>query len=207
MRTGIILAAGDATRLPNKPLLPLRNCQPVITSGIHLLRRSGCGRVVVVVPNESPLQAILSVFPGTTGLTFVEQFTANGVADALRTVLPHVGLDDELIVTFCDNVFTDEEVVPESPVEQGPFAAVRRLEPRIAYHLDKWVDNEWVYRSVTGVDACLAGWYRIFGHNLQEATPDRNGIEFLNAIGADAHFVDLPWWDIGTPAMYKEYWA
>ena len=79
MIKGIVLAGGQATRLPNKPLLPLKNGKPVITSGIDLLLRSDIKDIRVIVPPDSVIPAILDYTYSSTYFKYVIQRAALGV--------------------------------------------------------------------------------------------------------------------------------
>lgn len=198
---GVMLAAGGSTRLPNKALLPIKNGKPCIVSGLELLERS-CQRVHVVT---SPPSCIPSVIEGMSeygmldslgNYDVVYQERALGVVDALRCL--RFGLDDIVVVTFCDNVFDDHEVVPLRPLL--PYASVRKVEGALDGHDgERWVDRsskpEWK----------LAGWFV-----LRQVHIDIGGttsVDFLNRIEAKPVAMPYEWHDIGTMDAYKEYWA
>ena len=70
---GIVLAGGEATRLPNKPLLPMIDGQPVIRSSIDLFKRSNIEEIITVVPPASPIPAVIkeggfTIQPKPTGV-------------------------------------------------------------------------------------------------------------------------------------------
>lgn len=201
MLHGIMLAAGESTRLPNKALLPIAGGMPCIMSGLGLLKRSGAQRITIVISPDSCIPQVLKGLYDDS-LEYVVQPKALGVPDALSQ-LKGISDDDTLMVTFCDNVFVEEECIPWGIC---PSAAVREMSPS-NHQLDGWtkVNKCWVLRTYY-TPLKLAGWYVIKGEHLLMVESPESSIVFLNSIEAEAMFINHPWWDIGTMNSYKEYW-
>jgi len=205
MRTGIVLAGGEATRLPNKPLLPLVSGKPAITSSIDLCLRSGAKTTVVVVPPQSVIPMVLKSH-GYDNLIYALQRVPVGVVNAIRLGIEAVSGVDRFIVSFCDNVFPDDEVVPDLAADA--YASIREQPGAQAIHLDRFLAGIWVDRKNPHLEAqCLAGWYVLPRRWPMEATSTLSSVEFLNTMKAQG--VVMPkdgWYDIGTVDSYYAYW-
>lgn len=196
MRAGLMLAAGESSRLPNKALLPLRNQKPVITSGIDMLLRSGCHVIVVVLSPESLLSRILRALYPQHNFIFRYQDVPTGVGGALAAAKEACAPFDDVVVTFCDNVFDEREAARGT----APCASVRRISGR---ELDGHLQGMWLHRDQNPLQK-LAGWYILNPDHLDTTIMD--SIDFLNSIQASAVNMDYPWYDIGTLDAYQEYW-
>jgi hypothetical protein len=201
-RHGIILAAGDASRLPDKPLLPLRDGRPAICSGIDLLLRSDCNEVTVVTQPRSVIPRVLA--RNFSGLRFAVQQQPVGVMDAICCGLPHSECD--ALVTFCDNVFEESESVPKHLFRH---ASVRTIaSPGARAQLDYW-DGGWRVRrdNLSSSALCFAGWMVMPSRKLWCC---RSGslIQCFNEHDVQpVHVHNKQWWDSGTPETYRNYWG
>lgn len=207
MRVGVMLAAGESTRLPNKALLPTRDGTLVIESGLRMLRRSGVERIVVVVRRASFLKQVLDP-RGWTRLEYVTQDPGRrpGVPGAIRAATQLLEPDDEMVVTFCDNVFSYAECV--EPSMRGPVASVRRRPPVEATGLDWHDGTQWQERREHDSFAdVLAGWYLLRAGDVLsfDWSGDLSSVDMLNRLKARAHRTDLPWHDVGTEESYRRY--
>lgn len=211
-RVGIMLAAGEATRLPNKALLPQKGTGIIIESGLNMLKRSGCDEIIVVIAPNSMLPTVLE-----SRAVFVKYVWQSqdrpGVIGALREGFAKVGdKHDEVIVTFCDNVFTRAEVVPPFNYSyehtKRSIASVRMLADED--QLD-WYDvttGKWMARSYPGVKprATFAGWLGLDHETAKSDLSKYNTlIDFMNGASIKPHRVDKPWADCGTEHSYLKY--
>lgn len=201
-RIGIMLAGGEASRLPNKPLLPTIGRRMVIESGLGMLWRSGCQRVVVVVRPRSFLPDVMTAMGIAERLDFVEQYDPGVIGAVKNGAAPLTA--DQYLVTFCDNIFDTRETVDESL--RGCHAAVRRVDNN--HELDGWSSEDLRWRDRRDEpDIKLAGWY-LLPTNINWAQMDcaMPSTWFLNAIDAKPVLcVSEGWHDVGTEASYLEY--
>lgn len=201
---GILLAGGNATRLPNKVLLPQRDGRPVCFAGLDYLLRHGADPVHVVVPPSSVVVDVIAEHYPDANLNFIYQPEARGVGDAINLVSARDGL---AMITMADNIYPPSEVVPSA----GPYAVVRRVAAWRLPHLVRLTDERpdalgqarppELTRTGPGRRALTSPWLiAIGGKQLSpEGWPDLNG----------ARFIELPaagWWDIGEPNLYAAYW-
>lgn len=205
---GIVLAGGDATRLPNKALLPTRHGGVIIESGLKLLRRSNASDVVVVQAPNRLIERVLHM-KGWTDLSFTEQAGANGVANAIR--VGFAALPEEVhtaAVVFCDNIYHNCEAVPFTMANDAPVVSTRRVAYPACASLDWWdsTREQWAYRDTSTQDKdCIAGWYVMTREHAAQARDDESSVMFLNRIGARPVKMNEGWWDVGTVESYLDY--
>lgn len=209
MRVGVMLAAGEASRLPNKPLLPTRDRNSiVIESGLRLLSASGCGRLVVVERKDSLLRHVLH---RRRWLCEHLTQTNNGVVGAILQAADICSDEDELIVTFCDNIHPHGSRVPLWKSE-GRRASVRQVSNA---QLDVWSDDmgKWADRSQKKEgDWSFAGWLAVPATALRDAQEDVSMVSLLNYLEFDPVQLNdgtawhgTAWHDVGTVESYEEY--
>lgn len=210
---GVMLAAGEATRLPYKALLPLRDGHCIaIESGLDLLYKT-CARVVVVVRGDDSMIPRILWLRRWKALEYCVQ-RGDGVVAALATARQHflhTGTDlsrSTAYVTFCDNVFTNGERLPEK-IDRS-CAAVRCLPKPAMTHLDGWRDGAGWVRRDQQPELALAGWYALKGGSMPTHDyASMSSVQYLNAVAAQPHACDeeRTWWDIGTVESYAAYMA
>lgn len=194
MRLGVVLAAGDSTRLPGKLLLPTRD-GAVTKSAVDFCRRSGCCSVTAIVRAiGSPVWTYLARACGVE--SFVEQPVALGVTHALSLVRVRA---DEVLVTFADNVYGDAIALEECG------ASVRAVVAPNADQLDGWDGRKWVDRSQIPF-LKFAGWWLASQEMLKAVARHTSLMGAFNELGVKPVQVDGPWWDIGTSEAFDYYW-
>jgi NDP-sugar pyrophosphorylase family protein len=208
-RIGVILAAGEATRLPNKALLPTRrDGELVVESALGLLLRSACSRVLIVVRARSILPVVLKR-RRRYGCSYVNQPSTPlhaGVGGAIRAAASDCDEDDQMLITFCDNIFDETECVPSGL--PGPLASVRQVLTQRCRQLDGHRDGRWTPREdLRDEDPRLAGWYLLPADRVRSSSAaTTGGIDLLNELGASAYVVQgHEWHDVGTEDTYEEY--
>ena len=189
---GIMLAAGKATRLPNKALLPVKD-GIAIESGLRFLTRN-CDDVVVV---ESPNMVISNVLD-MRGWDFdsIIQAEPTGPQNAIQDVVDCLEYP-RYLVAFCDNIYTENEF---HNVDVGNYASVRECDND---ELDGYEDGQWISRENNpglkfGGWLCFESW-GTGGHM------GNSMLGCMNANGFQPVIRHEPWWDIGTIKSYKEY--
>ena len=207
MNRGIVLAGGNATRLPNKPLLPLHNGKPAVTSGIDLLLRSGITVIDIVVTPNSPIPSILRKYY-ELNFRFIEQRGALGVPLAISQVLPMSAPQtyDKFIIVYCDNVYGSKQRIPLHPwVGHSTIEIIDEIK---AGALSRYSDGFWREGYCEDdCSTCIAGWMCLDLSSLILAHHYQTTIEFLNVIKAKPiPIIDSSWWDIGTLETYTDYW-
>lgn len=182
-RLGVVLAAGDSTRLPNKCLLPMRSGF-VLQSAVEFLRGQ-CDEVYCVV-KPGPVEVVVKrIYPS---MRLVYQKTAQGVHHALHRVNRY-----NLVVAFSDCIYHPAETVPDT------CKAIASIRPSVG-NLDVWATDHWADRGTPGIP--FLGWMFV----PQIPNGDLDTVGLLNALGASPYSVKLPCWDIGTPEAYERYW-
>lgn len=197
---GIVLAGGAATRLPNKILLPMRDGEPVIMSGIDYLYRHGCEEIRVVLPPNSPVVDIVETLrDDSAGVAYVYQAEATGVGDAIRLACPE---HEPAMIVMGDNVYPENETF-ESPGMS--CVAVRPVPAWRMPHLVRWSDRMGAFTrgGAFGRMALTTPW--VLGNGWQNEIAPGEAWRGLNRYRR----VEMPaqgWWDIGTPELYAAYW-
>lgn len=206
---GIVLAGGLATRLPNKPLLPLRSGKPVITSSLDLFVRSGVKKTIVVITPNSVIPYVLggTHYDGMI-LEYATQTEATGVPHAMTHAVVGREKDETYVMSCCDNVYGLKEKI--ETLSQPPCVNVRCESPSKAIHLAKCnvVDWRWFNDPYDFNRPCVAGWMIFKQCHIMQAKPGMITVDFLNLIGAQPITIseDYEWWDVGTPETYFAYW-
>ena len=181
----VILAAGDATRMPNKMMLATPSGKPVIESSVALACRSGFVPTIVIKP-----RSVVQQYIGMRA-RYVTQETATGVIDAIK--LAYTGGD--LYVLAGDNIYPDMELMRRD----YSFAQVRRV---MNDQLDGWVPRRWVSRR-SSPEFKYAGYCF-----LKE--PIKWGFDLIETFNLnDVRPISVPsdgWSDVGTEDTYKEMW-
>ena len=181
---GIVLAAGSATRMPNKALMPIAGGRLAIESSLEFLRGLN---TTVVVSKDSLIPHVLKM-RGWKHLQYAVQPEPKGVVDAIKRV------EFELAcVTFCDNVYSMFEPRPHSPV------ATIRCSPNT--DLDWHDGRQWCSRPKPESALAFAGWCVVQQHMLVRESL----IECFNICNVQPQLVEEPWWDIGTTSEYERY--
>lgn len=198
---GVVLAGGAATRLPNKPLLPLRNGRPAVFSSIDLFRRSGIGDIVVVVPP-------LSVIPNVVGseVSYAIQREPLGVPHAVSVAIDRdLPGDTYVAVSCCDNVYSEK-----SQVVTSRYATVAdNLPPYKAASLSGYECGKYKERVFSGT--YIAGWFCAEASAWLAARPNQRTVDWLNEQAIKPSVMNKDeqedWWDIGTQDTYLRYWS
>ena len=203
MNYGLVLAGGLATRLPNKPLLPMRNHEPVIISSIDFLKRSDIKDISVVVPSNSMIPLILKSY--CLELSYIEQHSPLGVPKAI-SLFPHsLEAGDNLIIVYSDNIYPDD-IIADTSVCSGSYHSIITIDDPVKNHqLSKYSNGQWLQESAS--PHCIAGYMSLSDSALEIAHQFKETTTFLNTISADPiRLMTDKWWDIGTVATYREYW-
>lgn len=197
MRLGIVLAGGDATRLPNKALLPLRNGLPMITSAIELCVRNNCtGAPLMIVRPDSLILSVLHTWQ--YNVCYREQIEPRGLIDAIRIATRSCVPGEEYLITFCDNYYDRNELIPATA--KPPCVAVRDVKEGHGKDLG-------TYRGKT-----IAGWLLLDQSSLRTVsdcclnTKLEDWLETMDAQSIEMSS-NLEWWDLGTKETYQNYWV
>jgi hypothetical protein len=208
--TGIILAGGRSTRLPNKALLPKHNGRPLITSSVDYLVYNDVKKIVVVEAEESLIRYVLQKLYPQVQFQFVCDNYA-GIPAAISMVGQECA-DNSYAICCCDNLYPAERTIPAN-IDQ-PYAVVRQVSPNDAKHLAKWVEGPqftgWVDRHystaslvalttpwVLTADVCLAG------AGEKDVTTWFNKFPSIRPREAELS----TWKDLGTEDTFIRYWT
>lgn len=230
-RVGIVLAAGDSTRNPNKLLLPAVHCEsdrsfPMVTQALNWLwLKTNCDKVCLVVQEGSTVHLYAQMMRFVDGgLLLAYQRGAKGVVDAIQCGLEAFALAgvqfDECLVAFGDNAYDPRERVPSiDPALRrvGNIASVRVLQDADLDAFDdawsnghKWLDRAGDVPYKSGhVPHRLAGWL-LLSSWLCKYLRDQHYdtlVEMLNTWHVQGVVVgpEYLWHDVGTPERYAEY--
>lgn len=209
---GVILAAGEATRLPNKPLLPLRGGKILIESALDFLRP--CDEIVVVVREGSvlPLVGLMRGWRGT--ISFVPQ-QGQDVGSAIRSGVQLLDDGDQVVVAFADNLYGHEDrvvlqqVCARAHMNIMRFATVRQPAVELTSQLDYWCTTTYKWCVRGGIHGskewALAGFlcaqaviFKQFGDTMCGSL---NRLDFRPEMITCA----VGWRDLGTVESYREY--
>ena len=231
---GIILAAGDATRMPNKHLLPIKQDLFAIESSIRLLTSSCINDIIIVIREDSLLPKILPQrFAGWPRFKYVVQGkdVKKSYFHAVWTAIMGSRLHDDsnasVCITCCDNIYPEDERVNKDALYQcsSDLLLCTRMFPiDIAKHLTTFDSTaSWTrgiidatniaeYQLTHGYE-CFAGYamaknLKGFMKTVQHAIGYGAGTEaVLNALKAlPLNVPAAGWFDIGTPETYAKYW-
>lgn len=199
----IILAAGAASRMAYKALLPMKNLQPVIFSAINYANGYVREQDITVIVSPGPLQKIISAsYPG---VKFIVETEKLGVLGAIAA-LPR----GQYMILCCDNIYPDDE-----NLDLWTGVYLRRVygkkhglivwdEERKFYTREEIDSNvvlstPWVFDSLDIVAA--KEWIANGG------SPD-DVVGFFNEHKPPQTYIGPYgiWCDIGTPESYQEYW-
>jgi hypothetical protein len=178
---GLVLAAGDATRMPNKCMLSTPEGRPLFMDAVMWFHNAMMSPVVVCKPDS-----VVAQYCDTHGIAFMFQYGSKGVVDAIKS-----GLND-FVVAFGDCYgYRDLDI----PIRNHATVINESIEG-----LDGWCRGRWVYRdlpkeqSFSGAFHCDA--WRPTGNCLMTEF-NRHGIVPFYTKGVQ---------DCGTPEGYKKIW-
>ncbi len=209
----IILAAGEATRNPNKGVLPIADGRIAIESSLDFWARLGGdpAKVYIVVGPDAIVLRVL-VMRGWKTIKYVTQPEPNGVVSALGHASVALGKHnyDPSLILFCDNVYESCHIS-----DYNDHASVRRVDDP-AQQLDAYDEAfmSWVKREIaTDDDKRFLGWMILCRSHLRtcEQSDEHNLrhqslISYMNAWGLPAiEYDDGLVTDIGTIESYKDY--
>lgn len=210
---GVILAAGNATRLPNKLLLPTRDYRPLILSSVEYLRTKKVREIrVVVAPNNAVELFLERYYRGKHNIRCLTQADPKGVIDAIMHGIQQDDPGEEKVVIVCgDNIYPPHEIIPR---EKPPFVVARRVPPNRAKHLVRWEPRfeSWMRTGTPCRDPlCLTTPWVFTVEQMRSVELHRLGLDRMEDL---LNFcclrpTEVPhngWWDIGTYDMFMEYW-
>lgn len=178
---GLILAAGEATRMPNKCMLATPEGHPLFMDAVMWFHNMMIPPVVVCKP-----ESVVAQYCFNHGITCEYQYGSKGVVDAIKT-----GLND-VVVAFGDCYGYKSLNLPTRN-----HATVINLNIE---GLDGWCEGRWVYRdqpkdvSFSGAFHCDA--WRPTGDCLMTEF-NRHGVIPQISVGVQ---------DCGTPEGYMKIW-
>lgn len=233
MRLGIVLAAGEATRNPNKLLLPMPHmgqeigqnlAPPAVCAAVSFVLRAGASNGAVVLREGGAVDLYDKVMQQAN--KSVAYQTGQGVVDAIccgLRALDSGGVDgalakcDDVLVCFGDNAYDVREAQEVKLLgcgHGGAVASIRDL-PN-SEHLDYWNANlgRWHSREMYKYpdESCFAGWL-LLGRDVAKSmlnSPAQyapNMPALLNYLKVQPLQMDSKylWHDVGTPEGYLAY--
>ena len=210
-RVGVVLAVGDATRLPGKLLLPIDRDLICIESAILFCIKSYCKEIIVVHNCTGIIPEILRMkgWYYMDSISLLDQQHATGVMDALRLVEQCKGSQNhthEILITFGDNVYPNDEKVERYALPN--IASCRAIYDHNLYEqLDYYGMNGWTKRCDNPTfPSCMsfAGW--ILAKNPLKCGSHQHICDWLNAINFEPVYCQAAGWaDIGTLYSYGRY--
>lgn len=209
--SGVVLAGGRSSRMPNKALLPVSPGRVSIQTAISFCERAqheSLNTVAVVTAPDTPLLNALTVIENSSqlGIRLLQQAEPTGVVDAIRIAARDA--EDHgasmLLVTFCDNVYMDDvELLSTEPHVSTRWSNNPQL--------DYWsgLSSLWCHRGEFDDDLecpVLLGHYLLPISLVSTVSPHvKSSIDFLNALSLPPLQYSTNVWDIGTPQAYARY--
>lgn len=216
--TGVILAAGEATRMPNKCLLPLSrgetNSWVIMDSARLFVERSllrmksdETEKLLVVTPRSTlNLWALRSTQFNTW--RYVNQPRGRGVVDAVMRAAM-TAREGMLLVAFGDNVYPSSEVCESLHAPGATVRSVDQTKYPWAKELDAYMtyEKKWVGRPGPAKSLSLAGWavfHVEYLMNLEEEP--KTLVDLLNTLNIQPReYSANGWCDCGTEEGYMTY--
>lgn len=216
---GIVLAAGESSRFPNKLFLPsfteTDGCRIVVQSSLRHLCRLGCEDIVVVEGPNRLVGNVLRLFH--ENVSAVIQPKPLGVVDAIQKACTIClnSRECKVIITFGDNIYAEDDMI----VLSQSYATIRRIPPKNNHDL-MWNSldiyegdrvNPWEpRRPVNGRNGRfrLAGWLQFVPEDIQRLVtfdPSMTLCEMLNILNVKGIESEAKWYDLGTPDAYDAY--
>lgn len=201
-RQGVLLAAGYATRLGLKGLLPQRRKHwgPLIMdSGLRLLLEN-CDDALILDTPYGLLQN-LNVFPGGGGRIITDPRSQGGILEAISVGAAN-STYPEIMVAHWDNIYPRKESYPRI---LRNVAVVREVPIRWTKRLDGQKAGTWLHRGNDATMALTTPWF-FPRETALAATKYHTLIDFLNGESIASLEMDLDnWCDIGTEEAYIAY--
>lgn len=211
----IILAAGNAKRHANKPLLPISKDKILIESAIDFARGYTPATLNVVVSPSSTIAHVLRV-RGHDDVEFVVQPESYGVPDAIaRGAL--AGMSDPVnLVLFSDNLYSPEMRSANNINDVMTTMVFNKSNDAKKIGLDYWHDakSAWCLRPMSTDDKLAtsrpqyaAGYIVLQHRHAVHGRHDESLVAFLNRMGIMPMEIEGQddWFDLGTPDAYLNY--
>lgn len=204
---GIVLAAGEATRMPNKLLLPDLMGGIVLQSAVRFCE-ARCDTVIIVVPPSSTIMCVLKAL-GHNGLLDIVQPEPKGVVEALQRC-GTLTREKEVLITFGDNLYDPRERVESYGASYRTFDKLRDSVASFA-QLDVFNRRlqKWQYREESVVDFPdrFGGWIYLRPTDLQRLDATMHTHQLLNSYASPLKpgLREAFWMDVGTPEAYDRY--
>ncbi len=183
---GVVLAAGDATRMPNKLMLHTPRRQPLLYDAIEYTMRQ-CSYVVVVTKKDSIVETYLRQLTFKLDIRFQDH--ATGVVDAIS-----IANSKRVLVAFGDCY--GYAGLPDVLTNRATVVKGREL------GMDGWDGKNWVTRSVRSRTHSFIG---AFCCDKWNPSSD-NLIREFNAHGIEPQVTLSNIQDCGTPEGYLKIW-
>lgn len=224
---GIVLAAGESSRMPNKMCLPIGKNRIAIESSLDLCERYCEHTYVIFTPDAYQYMVTLLEHKGYSLKRHFHYRTIQDLSGTSWAIRQSVKIiinelksefePQQYLICYCDNIFhINVEPNPlsllqnESEYEYN-YAQVRRVANNNSYkELDRWCDvkHYWLDRSYSEGDIddwYLLGWLLLTKEACLSSQPDLSTVQFLNQIKARPVKTTLNCYDIGTVAGYIGY--
>ena len=183
---GVVLAAGEATRMPNKLMLHAPNGKPLILNAIEYTMRYSA-YVVVVTRKDTIVETYLKQLRYKLDIRF--QTHASGVIDAIS-----IAEASDILVTFGDCYGYDW-----LPPVMSNSATVK---PGAISEMDGFGTRKWLRRKDEGIKKSFVGAFRCDAWH-----PSTNDLVFeFNDHNIKPQEVKTLIQDCGTPKGYEGIW-
>lgn len=203
MRYGIVLAAGEATRLPNKVLLPIANKSIAIESSMAFMIQSGCKEIIVVENDTQLVSRVLRM--RRWSFKSVLQKIPEGVPQAIKLSAYSCPEGSTMIVSCADNIY--ESFAKADDSYPFPNCAMTRLYN--SSDLDYWNPdtNRWHTRDVKDEDRHMLLGHLVLQRNdvMKSSVYNETLVDLLNDVKAMPISMTSYCRDIGSAKEYAEY--
>lgn len=203
----VVLAAGNGQRFQGagysaiKPLLPMPDGRPLLA---WVRERLPAGRQIIIARRGD----MAALAPHTRGMAAVWLAgTTDGPLSSARAVVPHLDMDDELLISYCDTLLPSgaDAFVASARTVRAVTAMVvfPSDDPRYGYWdgqrvIEKQAASPWAVSGLFYFDQA-----RIFSERAARDYPPGAGLPSLMDIAT--HYYEADVIDVGTPADYEAF--
>ena len=198
---GVILAGGLATRLHNKPILPMLDGRPIICSAIDYLQDCQMDSIIILDQQRSILPALLPLHTPMDNLIFVKD-SFDGVVVCLLELAESLPDVERFTVLCADNIYPVTEYDYEPDTALCRYVSREALEGLVTY------SNGWYEAGDHNCNLALTTPWHLETRTILDTGVSANNVPgWFNQMGIKPCKVELEdWADLGTEANFRRYW-
>lgn len=198
---GIVLAAGKASRLPNKALLPINDTMISIESAVQFCRRNHCEKIAVVVNSTGVIDAVMNS-RGHHDLIYIVQPELYGVPDAISRGSIIADSPGSCLITYCDNIYCESEEVSTAYMMHASVRKSDNDDLDVYHRITKWTNRK---ENKDPNSLKFLGWILLSKSVAGSGTVSMSTLDLLNDNGVKPKIMNYMCYDIGTVDSYLNY--